>query len=242
MGRHGHSRAQNRLLEGVPQPQYQRLVPHLETKSVAPGQVLHRAGQPVHRVYFPSGGVFSVTRTLPDGTMVEAAIVGREGILGIEACFGADVPALGDALLQIADGQLTSLPTDVFRRELVTAEALQGVVWRYLHAFLGTVMQCAACNALHGVQRRCARWLLMAHDRMPGGQFRLSHEMLAAVLGVTRPTVTLAASKLQEAGLITYVHGQVRILDRRRLEAVTCVCYFLIRRLFEPTWPSRSKA
>ena len=219
----------NLLLAALPPDEHLRILPHLDTLTPRRGESLHRAGEPVRNVYFPDGGVFSVTRPLPDGTAVEAAAVGREGMLGIEACLCEDPVSVGQTLLQIPGGPLRALSVHAFRRELEGRGTLYTVVTRYAQVFLAAVIQSAACNALHDARSRCARWLLLAHDRMRHGEFRLSHETLATVLGASRPTVTLAALRLQDEGLITYSHGRVRVVNRPGLERAACLCYPMLR-------------
>jgi CRP-like cAMP-binding protein len=184
-------------------------------------------------VYFPNGGVCSITTLLPDGTSVEAATVGDEGMLGLEAFFTDDPVAPGETLVQVPDTDALSLDVAVFRRELADRGALHHVMGRYAQVVIAQMMQTTACNALHPVPQRCARWLLMTHDRMHQQDFHLSHEFLAVMLGVHRPTVTVIARNLQDAGLITYRHGRVKVLDRQGLEAAACTCYPIIRAHFD---------
>jgi CRP-like cAMP-binding protein len=125
------------------------------------------------------------------------------------------------------------MTVDDFRRELITHRALWKIVGRYAQTKLAEVFQTAACNALHPIRERCARWLLMTHDRMHQPEFDLSHDLLAVMLGVTRPTVTEVAGALQQAGVIRYKHGRLTILDRQRLEAASCECYEIMRTAFE---------
>lgn len=201
--------------------------------TIEPKQVLHQAGQPVEHVYFPTGGVFSITTLLPNGTAVEAATVGDEGMVGIEAFFGDDAVAPGQTLLQVPDGEVCRLSVGVLREEAARREALHDLLGRYTQIVLAQMMQSAACNALHEVQERCARWLLMTHDRMHQQDFHLSHEFLAVMLGTRRTTVTQVAGTLQRAGLISYKYGLVKVLDRPGLEAAACPCYAVIRGHFD---------
>jgi CRP-like cAMP-binding protein len=227
------ARSSNCLLADLPPPALARLRPSLKTIPVRPKQVLQYAGQPIEYVYFPNGGVFSVTTVLPDGTMVEAATVGDEGMFPIEAVFHDNAAAAGHAIMQVADCDVTRLPTEAFRREMALRGALADLVGLYAQVAVAHMMQSAACNALHSVQERCARWLLMTHDRMRREEFRLSHEFLAMMLGTRRPTVTVVAGALQEARLIAYTHGRVTVLDRKGLESAACGCYPLMRAQFD---------
>jgi CRP-like cAMP-binding protein len=227
------TRPKNRLLAALPADAFRRLLPDLKTVSVAPKQFLYKTGEPLQDVYFPNGGVFSITTVLPDGTTVEAATVGIEGMLGIEAFFGNDAVATGDTLMQVPDTNVVKLSVAGFRREVAHRGALHDLMGRYAQTTFAQMMQSTACNALHQVHERGARWLLMTHDRVHRDDFHLSHEFLAIMLGTSRPTVSVVARTLQHAGLISYKHGHIRILDRRGLEAASCACYAPIRASFD---------
>jgi CRP-like cAMP-binding protein len=198
-----------------------------------PKDVLHKQGQPIEHVYFPNGGVYSITTILANGAVVEAATVGDEGMLGMEAFLTPDAVARGETLLQVPDTNVEMLSVADLRRELDSGGALRNLLGRYTQVMIAQMMQLAACNALHQVQQRCARWLLMTHDRMHHQDFNLSHEFLAVMLGVQRPTVTVVAGTLQEAGLIRYSHGRVTVRDRAGLETAACECYPTIRGHFD---------
>jgi CRP-like cAMP-binding protein len=188
-------------------------------------------------VYFPNGGVVSITTVLPDGTTVEAATVGDEGMLGIEAFLREDAIAPGETLMQVPDTNGERLSVEAFRREVARHGALHDIMGRYTQVVLAQMMQTTACNALHDVQQRCARWLLMTHDRMHEQDFTLSHEFLAVMLGVKRQSVSVVAGTLQKAGLIHYTHGRVAVMNRQGLEAAACECYPLIRAHFHGLRP-----
>jgi CRP-like cAMP-binding protein len=136
-------------------------------------------------------------------------------------------------MMQVSDTNVEQLSVAAFRREVSHQGAFADLVGRYAQATLAQMMQSAACNALHHVQERCSRWLLMAHDRVGGDEFHLSHEFLAVMLGVRRQSVTVVAGTLQGAGLISYKHGRIKILDRKGLEAASCECYAIVRRKFD---------
>jgi CRP-like cAMP-binding protein len=225
-------RPNNRLLAALPADAFRRLAPHLKTIAIRTKQVLHKQGEPLRQVYFPNGGVVSITTVLPDGTTVEAATVGDEGMLGIEAFLSDDAVAPGETLMQVPDTNAEMLSVEAFRREVAKHGALHHLMGRYTQVFIAQMMQTSACNALHQVQQRCARWLLMTHDRMHKQDFNLSHEFLAVMLGVRRPTVSSIAGTLQDAGLIAYRHGRVKVLNRKGLEATSCQCYPIIRSHF----------
>jgi CRP-like cAMP-binding protein len=230
-------RPNNRLLAALPNEEYRRLQPHLTTVPIPVRQVLHKRDQPLDAVYFLNGGVASITTTLSDGTTMEAATVGDEGVVGIEAFLGADAVAAGDAFIQVPDTSAERLGVAQFRRELAKRGALRQLIGRYAQVLIAQMMQTSACNARHAVLQRCAKWLLMTHDRMHERDFTLSHEFLAIMLGVQRPTVSAVAAALQEAGLIRYTHGRITILDRKGLEGASCECYAIIRTHFSRLRP-----
>jgi CRP-like cAMP-binding protein len=221
------------LLAALPVDDFRRLQPFLKTVPVRLKQVLHKNGEPLHSVYFINGGVASITTVLPDGTQVEAATVGDEGMVGIEAFLSADAVAPGEALIQVPDTNAEMMSVEDFRRESAEHGAFRDLIGRYTQVVIAQMMQSTACNALHQVPQRCARWLLTTHDRMHEQDFTLSHEFLAVMLGVQRPTVSAVAATLQQAGLIRYIHGRVTVRDRKGLEAASCECYPIVRAHFD---------
>jgi CRP-like cAMP-binding protein len=227
------ARPRNRILRALPPDAYQRLLPDLETIPIWAKFVFHRAGEPMEYVYFPNGGVASLTTVMKDGTMVEAATIGHEGVIGLDAFFTDRPVATGQSMVQVPDTSAERLTVVAFRRELALHGVLAELMGEYAETTIKQLMHAAACNALHKIQERCCRWLLMVHDRVDGDAFDLSHEFLGVMLGVRRQSVTEVAGTLQDAGLLTYRHGHVRVLDRQGLEAGACECYALMRRNFE---------
>jgi CRP-like cAMP-binding protein len=199
--------------------------------TVRVGDTLHAPRARIKDVYFPNGGAFSVTNEMRNGALVEVATVGREGMLGIGVLNG-DRAAAGRTFQQVANGRLPSMSATRFVEETATAGPFREVVSRYAQANLLQIMQCAACNALHSVTQRSCRWLLQTHDRVDGDTFALKQEFLAVMLGVQRPTVSVVLRTLQRAGAISSRYGQIRILERRSLEAAACECYEVIRAHF----------
>lgn len=221
----------NRLLAALPTTDYARVLEHLQLKTVVTGDALHANGSPITKVYFPNGGVFSVTNQMRDGALVEVATVGREGMLGISAFFG-DRTAVGRTFQQVANGPLPSMAVARFVKETAVRGPFREVIGVYAQANLLQIMQSTACNALHDVKQRCCRWLLQTHDRVEGDDFPLKQEFLAVMLGVHRPTVTVVLRTLQRAGLISSRYGRIRILKRKRLEAASCECHEVIQAHF----------
>ena len=154
-------------------------------------------------------------------------------MLGVEAFLSAAAIAPGETLIQVPDTSAETMDVDDFRREVARPGLFRELVGRYTQVVIAQMMQSSACNALHQVPQRAARWLLMTHDRMHEQDFHLSHEFLAVMLGVQRPTVSSVAATLQHAGLIQYTHGRVSVRDRKGLEAASCECYSIIRAHFD---------
>jgi CRP-like cAMP-binding protein len=223
---------QNRLLAALPAGDYARLLKHLHMNTGVTGRTLQQQGTPVTDVYFPNGGVFSVTNEMRDGALIEVATVGREGMLGIGVFLG-DRSGAGRMFQQVPDGPFPSMTVGRFVKESATAGPFRDVVALYAQANLLQIMQGTACNALHDVKQRCCRWLLQTQDRVGAREFLLKQEFLAIMLGVHRPTVTLVMRTLQEAGLITTRYGRIRVLKRRKLENTSCECYEVIRAHFQ---------
>ena len=222
---------QNRLLASLPTIEYDRIARHLRLESAVVGDPLHDHGRRIDKVYFPNGGVFSVTNRMRDGELVEVATVGREGMLGVGVFLG-DRSATGRTFLQVADGPVATLAVARFVEETASSGRFREVIGLYAQASLLQTMQCTACNALHDATQRCCRWLLQTHDRVDTDDFALKQEFLAIMLGVRRATVTVVLGTLQAAGLISSRYGRMRVLKRKNLEAASCECYAAIRRHF----------
>jgi len=221
---------QNQLLAAMPTADYNRVAKHLRLQSTVVGDTLHEHGSRIDEVYFPNGGVVSITNRMRDGALVEVATVGREGMLGIGVFLG-DRSAYGRTMQQVPDGPLVALAVAPFLRAATTG-TFRKVMGQYAQAMILQTMQGTACNALHAVPQRCCRWLLQIHDRMDGDDFALKHEFLAVMLGVRRPTVTVVLRMLQDTGLIAGRYGHMRVISRNRLEAASCECYAVIRSHF----------
>lgn len=221
----------NRLLAALSDDLYARVAKDLRVMTVTVGEPLIQHGIPVADVYFPNGGVYSVTNQMRDGSLVEVATVGTEGMIGVTVFLGDQVGS-GTSLQQVPDGPLPAMPTRRFIEYASPTGPFRDVVARYAQAHLLQIMQCTACNALHNIEQRCSRWLLQTHDRVEGDEFQLKHEFLAIMLGSHRPTVTLVLGTLQKAGLISSKYGRISILNRAGLEAASCECYEAIRGQF----------
>lgn len=198
---------------------------HLKQK-----QVLAEPQRPYESVYFPGDCVISLLTVFRDGTAVETATVGCEGMLGIPVYLGTDtMPVL---VMNQLGGEALRVPAEGFQR-IAESPRARLILDRYTQAFLSQVFQNSACNAHHPIVERCARWLLLTHDRVRTQHLALTHELLAYMLGVRRAGVTEAAGELQAAGHIRYSRGRVEILDRAGLESAACECYGIMRRAYE---------
>ncbi len=222
---------QNRLLAALPRAEYERILQYVRMTTVTTGVTLHAPLARIKDVYFPNGGVFSVTNQMRNGPLVEVATVGREGMLGIGVLFG-DRTGIGRTFQQVANGRLPAMAASRFVKETATAGPFRNIVNLYAQANLLQIMQCTACNALHNVTQRACRWLLQTRDRVEDDTFALKQEFLAVMLGVQRPTVTVVLRALQRDGLISSRYGRIQVLQRKRLEMASCECYSVIRAHF----------
>ncbi len=224
---HSHDTEPNRLLRLLSASSYERLAPDLERVEFSSRQTLWESNEPIRSVYFPRTCVLSLLILFQEDGPVESATIGREGMAGVTVALGADSTAV-TAIAQVP-GDAVRLPASVFRVALAQDSALLRVMLRYAHVLHEETSQSVACNRRHSMEQRCARWLLMTHDRVGADEFPLTQEFLAFMLGVRRATVTVAAGMLQHAGFIKYTRGSVTVVDRTRLEAAACECYRAIR-------------
>ena len=231
----GHA-PMNALLASLPPDEYQRVSAELTWRPLRVRQQLQKHGEPISEIVFPGRSVCAITHSMEDGGTVEVASVGREGFVGVGAVFG-NMVASADAFVHLANESAAVMSTEAFRRELARRGRFFEAVMGYVQVFLSGLMQSVACNGLHSADQRCSRWLLSTHDRIQQDEFPLTHEFLAVMLGVRRPTVTLVMADLTRAGAISHVRGHVRIVDRQVLEARSCECYRNIRRSFDQLAP-----
>jgi CRP-like cAMP-binding protein len=222
------SSSPNKLLARLPPDDYRRLLPDLETIRLRPKRVLLKPHVPVQKIYFLAGGVCSITLVTANGQMAGVALVGNEGLVGM-AAFGGDPESGQTAVVEIADGDAQVMSPRVFHREMSRGTAFSHVIHRYGQAFVESLMQTVACNALHSIEKRCAKCLLDIRDRVGRNEFPLTQDMLATMLGVRRASVTLAIGALHRAGIIDHVHKNIIISNPARLEANACECYALVK-------------
>jgi CRP-like cAMP-binding protein len=220
--------APNSLLAALGDRECERLLPSLKLVSIRSRRVLQRQGDPVRAVYFPNSGVASVMTEMQDGRTLEVTAVGSEGMIGLSALFAGENRA-AESIVQVATGSAERMSARAFRVEMQRRGAFHDIVQRYMRRFMTQVMQSAACNGLHSMEQRCARWLLLTQDRLGKDEFRVTQDFLAVLFGVRRSTVTVVLRQLQRRGLIEYRRRLVRIRHRRRLEQAACECYEHLR-------------
>jgi CRP-like cAMP-binding protein len=213
----------NKLLASLPRDHFDRLLPNLSTVSLPQGVVLYEAGDEVDQVYFPLYGMLSLLAVLRDGKAIETATVGREGVVGAMAGLGL-YKSLVRVVVQMPVA-VSKIAATHFRTAAAASDPVRDLCIRYNEVLLSQARVTAACNALHPIEARFCRWLLQSADRSASDTVALTQEFLAEMLGVRRTSVTEVASKVQNAGVITYSRGVIKILDRAALRRMSCECY-----------------
>lgn len=221
----------NWLLRRLPREEQDALAPHLEFASLEHGRVTSDVDSTIEHVYFPETGIISSLSAMADGSAVETATIGREGMSGIAVFHGVDATPEHEFVQVPGEGY--RIASAAFRAVLPAVPTLAVLLHRYTVALLTLVGQNSGCNRKHSVLRRCARWLLMTHDRVGRDEFELTHHILSQMLGVRRAGVTESALALHEMGAIEYRRGVLKVLDRAVLEGASCECYGIIRSAFD---------
>lgn len=238
--RAGH---ENWLLAALPKRAYARIIDQCEIIPLVTKDVVVQPDVPFAHAHFPRSGCLSIVSTMADGGKVEVGTIGWEGMSGISMLHA--VRSVSTMCVVQVDGDAARLPVDAFSAELKNHNELRGVLQRYAQVWIETISRNSACNAVHSVDERLARWLLLTRDRVDDDLLPLTQEFLATMLGVRRASVTVAASALQHAGLIDYKYGKIVVLDRIGLEAASCECYALTRAIYGkllPVSPARADA
>jgi CRP-like cAMP-binding protein len=220
----------NRILARLPAAVLKGIAKNLTEIEAIPHDCIYEPKKAFRYVYFPETAVASILTVLKDGTETEVATIGYEGMVGLPAFLGAK-QSPGKAYWQVP-GKSFRLPTATLKKAMRGNEALNQSLSLYTQGFLTQIAQSATCNQVHNASQRCARWLLMTHDRVPGDEFELTQQFLAHMLGVRRTGVSEIAGKLQRAGLISYRRGHVTILNRKSLEKASCECYRVVQNEF----------
>jgi CRP-like cAMP-binding protein len=216
----------NRLLAALSPADYQRILPALEAIPLQIKDMLYERAQPIEYVFFPLSGMASILVALDSNTYIEAGIAGNEGMVGLPVFLGAET-ASTLSFYQIP-GVAVRMRAETFRAEIERKSSLAGIVQRYANAHFTMLSQNIACNSQHNIEERCARWLLLTHDRMGKNEFVLTQEFLSQMLGVRRAGVSVVMQTLQKAGCIRYSRGVITILNRAGLESSACQCYDVI--------------
>jgi len=213
----------NQLIAGLPETESQRLLQLSEPVDLAFGTVLSEVQTPMQHAYFPLSGLITLVTVSSDHQPLGVAMIGNEGVLGSTLAQDTGTPRLRGVVH--GSGAALRITASRLNRLLADSPGLQNTLNRYTYVLMGQLQRTAACNSFHEVEMRLARWLLMAYDRASLEPLRLTHQVLADLLGVQRSAVTIAAGKLQRKKLIGYSRGQIHILSRKGLEAASCECY-----------------
>jgi CRP-like cAMP-binding protein len=219
---------QNDLLAALSPAELKRLRPHLELVEMPLGEIVYESGRHIDHVYFPTTCIVSLLYVLENGASAEIAIVGHEGVVGISIFMGGETTP-SRAVVQSA-GHGYRLAGQVMKTEFTRGAGVQHLMLRYTQSLITQMAQTAVCNRHHSVDQQLCRWLLLSLDRLAVPEIIMTQELIANMLGVRREGVTEAAGKLQDAGVISYRRGRIKVLDRPRLETMACECYEVVRR------------
>ena len=218
----------NHLLAGLPAEVMQRLTPHLELVLLPLGKVLYEPGDVMRYVYFPTDSIVSLLYVMENGASAEIAVVGNEGVVGISLFMGGESTP-SRAVVQSA-GSAMRLPGQWLKDEFHRHGEMQLTMLRYTQSLITQMAQTAVCNRHHNIEQQLCRWLLLSLDRLDSNRLTMTQELIANMLGVRREGVTEAAGKLQKVGVIQYNRGQITVLDRPRLEQLSCECYAVVKK------------
>lgn len=217
---------ENKLLAALSDREYEHLITHLELVS-SRHQVFYNAGEEISHVYFLNQALVSLVSIMTDGAIVEVGIVGKEGMVGMPVCWGGNA-TINQAMVQIP-GTAMKMKAEQLLTQFNRGGALQSLLLRYTQALYSHTAQTAACNRLHPLEERFARWLLTVRDRIQSNDLPLTQEFISHMLGTRRSGVTVAASTFQKAGMIRYSRGKITILNQENLESSACECYMVIK-------------
>jgi len=219
---------ENFLLASLSAAELKRLRPHLEPVAMPLGHVVYESGRLLDHVYFPTTAIVSLLYAMENGSSAEIAMVGHEGLVGISLFMGGESTP-SRAVVQSA-GHALRLAARYLREEFGRAGSMQHLLLRYTQSLITQMAQTAVCNRHHSVDQQLCRWLLLSLDRLPSNELVMTQELIANMLGVRREGVTAAAGKLQKEGAISYARGRITVLDRPKLESLSCECYEVVKR------------
>ena len=228
---HSHPNTPNHLLKSLEPDAFDRVAKDLTRVKLRQKQVVYRPDQPIDHVFFPENSVLCLMTVMSNGDTIEAATVGREGASWISATVGA--PSMPCETIVAIEGEALRLAIGDLARAVKQNSHFRDVLTEYSHALLIASMRTSACNGLHGLQERCARWILTTVDRVGSERFRVTREFLAQLLGTNRPLVSVMLSTLKEAGILRVDGHWVTVADRSRLKDAACECYEIIRKHYE---------
>ena len=222
----------NRLLEALPQDVTDGLQRYFERVTLERGKILHNPGDTIVHLYFPLTCLVSITVTMSEGKTVEAGAVGNREVVGVNAFMGGRETNQTEYVVQI-EGDALKMEAQPLRDAFDSNKAVRDVFLKYTQAYIAQLSQNTACNRLHNVEQRFARWLLEVYDRIDTTDLRLTQEFIGEMLGVHRPTVTEIATKLEEQGSITVQRGLIRISSVEGLERIACECYIVVKEEYD---------
>jgi CRP-like cAMP-binding protein len=231
-----HLPQQNHLLSALPAEVQQRLFPQLELVALSLGEVLYESGDAMRHVYFPTDSIVSLLYVMENGASAEISVVGNDGLVGVSLFMGGESTP-SRAIVQ-SGGHAYRLPGQRLKDEFNRHSGLLLLLLRYTQSLITQMAQTAVCNRHHTVHQQLCRWLLLSLDRLPGNRLTMTQELIANMLGVRREGVTEAAGRLQKLGVIRYVRGEITILDRHRLEQLSCECYAVVKKESDRLLPS----
>ena len=225
---HLESRGRNQILAALPREDAARVYAAIEPVTFALGDILYEPGEPLAHLYFPTSCIVSLLYSMEDGATAEMGLAGNDGVVGVALFLGGNTTP-NRAMVAMAGAALRMRAASL-REEFARGGALQRLLLRYTQSLITQISQTAVCNRLHAMEKRLCRWLLLCHDRVASDQLPMTQEFISNMLGGRRESVTVAAGRLQDAGLIHYSRGHIRILNRGGLEAAACECYQTVRR------------
>jgi len=228
----------NDLLAALPPAVLDRLLPHLERVPMSLGKVLYESGAALWHVYFPTDCIISLLYVLQNGESAEISVVGREGLIGIALFMGGESTP-SRAIVQ-SGGHAYRLAGQLLKDEFHKDADMPLLLLRYTQSLITQMAQTAVCNRHHSVDQQLCRWLLLSLDRLSSNQLTMTQELIANMLGVRREGVTEAAGKLQQLGVIRYHRGQITVLDRPKLESLSCECYAVVKKETDRLLPMRT--
>ncbi|WP_445937631.1 Crp/Fnr family transcriptional regulator, partial [Pseudomonas sp.] len=218
---------QNHLLATLPAEVLERLLPHLELVDMPLGMVLYESGDTLRHVYFPTDSIVSLLYVMESGASAEISVVGNDGVIGVALFMGGE-STTSRAIVQSA-GSAYRVLGKRFKEEFNRHSEMLHLMLRYSQALITQMAQTAVCNRHHSIDQQLCRWLLLSLDRLSGSQLAMTQELIANMLGVRREGVTEAAGKLHRQGVIDYSRGLITVLDRKKLEGLSCECYAVVK-------------